>query len=127
MPNFSNVTWRDIYQITFFPTAVGGVGRGLFVDKLGNAMAVAGARAAGISFDALSAADVAAKKGLPVGIIGAYPTLTGGAFEPGDELTTDNQGRAVAAVAGNYVNGIAEEQSTGANQVRRVLRELYKI
>jgi hypothetical protein len=52
---------------------------------------------------------------------------TGGVYGLGAELASDNQGRPRAAIAGDYVNGIAQEASTAAGQVKRVWIKNYKI
>jgi hypothetical protein len=41
----------------------------------------------------------------------------GGAFNPGDSLTTDNVGRAVLAGAGDHVNATATDAATAAGQI----------
>jgi hypothetical protein len=41
----------------------------------------------------------------------------GGAFKPGDQLTTDNVGRAVIAGAGDHINAIATDAATAAGQI----------
>lgn len=127
MVNFAKATTYDVFQDTLKPTAVGGVLRGRFVDHLGNGIAVSGARATGISVGFLTADEIVAKKTLPVGIAGGYPMETGGVYALGAELASDNQGRPRAAVPGDYVNGIAQEESTAAGQVKRVWIKTYKI
>lgn len=48
---------------------------------------------------------------------GRAKVLSGAAFAIGTPLTTDATGRAVTAVAGNQIIGIATEQATGADEM----------
>jgi Uncharacterized conserved protein (DUF2190) len=55
-----------------------------------------------------------------VAIRGISLILAGGAFDPGDELESDSNGRAVVATTGKVL-GIAVEAAGGADQLSSVL------
>lgn len=44
----------------------------------------------------------------------------GAAVNPGDELTSDSNGKAVKAVAGNFITAVALEKATAADQIIKV-------
>lgn len=117
MVNFTGATSTPILEGTRIPTAA--VLRARFVADTGNQLAVAGARAAGVSTGYVTAADVVKKVEISVGHIGLFPIESGAAFGAGVELASDNQGRAVTAIAGNYVNAISEEAAGAAGEAPR--------
>jgi hypothetical protein len=125
MPNFSIAAEIDLLSLTRVPTAA--LARGLFAGENGNPIG-AGARALGISrFGDLSTADVAAGKEATIGVEGVFPLIVGTAFAKGAEIAADANGKGITAVAGNYVNAIAEEQGVTAGDVVMVRRVQYKI
>lgn len=133
MTNFSKAQEIDLFSLDHFPTAP--VERGVFVDKNGNTQATAGALSFGISRDAVSAADIAAKKkfdgssgaDLPVGKLGVFALVIGGDVNPGDELTPQvTTGYGVVAVATNWVGAFAIDGGHANDVIRAERIALYK-
>jgi hypothetical protein len=125
MPNFSIATEIDVLSLTRIPTVA--LPRGVFAGEDGNPIG-AGARALGVSrIGDLSSADVTAKKTATIGVQGLFPLIVGTAFAKGAELAADANSKGITAVAGNYVNAIAEEQGVTAGDVVMVRRVQYKI
>jgi len=125
MANFATATEIDLLSLTRVPTAA--LARGLFAGEDGNPIG-AGARALGISrFGDLSSADVTAKKEATIGVEGLFPLIVGTPFAKGAQLASDANGKGITAVAGDYVNAIAEEQGVNAGDVVMVRRVQYKI
>jgi hypothetical protein len=101
-----NITYegsRPVLQLPRKPTAA--VLPARFVDDVGDQLAVAGARAHGISTDEHTTTDLAiAAKELPVGVIGTYSLELGGTVGNNAFVTSDNVGRGVAPTAGQAIN-----------------------
>jgi hypothetical protein len=117
--NYATATWIEILQRTVFPTAAVSVCR--FVGDDGNQVSVAGARALGISRGWYTTTDVTNNRGLTVVVLGYGTIESGGNYNVGDRLASDNQGRAIKRTAGQVVNAIACEQSTASGQGTLVL------
>lgn len=100
---------RSIYNLSF-PAAPGAVSYGRGVDFTGAQIAVAGAKGAGI-------ANRAALLGgaFEASAIGTAVAETGGAFNAGDALAFDNQGRVVLATALAIAAGAVAMTSAAAN------------
>lgn len=84
--------------------ASGPIGEYRFVTATG-AAAGAGAAAIGVSLNAAAAAG----DSVTVVTSGTAPVVAGAAINAGDPVTSDAQGRAVPAIAGNVINGVALE------------------
>jgi hypothetical protein len=93
------------------PTAA--VSRHRFVDKNGDQMTVAGARARGIAADDFDADDLADGRKVNVVLIGVEQLEVGAATSVGP-LTTDSVGRGVDAKRGDAVNAYGLEAGTAA-------------
>jgi hypothetical protein len=125
MPNFAIATEIDVLSLTRVPTVA--LPRGVFAGEDGNPIG-AGAMALGISrFGDLSAGDVAAGKEATIGVDGLFPLIVGTPFAKGAKLASDANAKGITAVAGDYVNAIAEEQGVTAGDVVRVRRVQFKI
>jgi hypothetical protein len=125
MTNFSTATEIDLMSLTRIPTVA--LPRGVFVGEDGNPIG-AGARALGISrIGDLSTADVAAGKETAIGVYGLYPLIVGTPFAKGAKLAADANGKGITAVAGDYVNAIAQEQGVNAGDVVMVLVVSFKL
>lgn len=125
MPNFATATEIDLLSLTRIPTVA--LPRGVFAGEDGNPIG-AGAMALGISrVGDLSSADVAAKKEATIGVHGLYPLIVGTPFANGAKLASDANGKGITAVAGDYVNAIAQEQGVNALDVVMVRRVQFKI
>lgn len=99
---------RLILTEPFSPTAA--VSRGRGIDKNGNQIATAGARAYAVAYDDFTAADVAVSRKKLAGVtLGTAKGELGGTVAIGDPLTMDNQGRWVVATAGQEVSAEARE------------------
>ncbi|MBW5445859.1 DUF2190 family protein [Cohnella sp. CFH 77786] len=97
-----NTQYNPGHTITRIASAA--VGEYRFVTAAG-AQAGAGAAAIGVSLTAAAAAGAA----LTVVTGGTAPVVAGAAINAGDPVTSDAQGRAVPAAAGNVINGVALE------------------
>lgn len=81
------------------------------------ACSVAGERADGIISGGFPNLPTTAGDGLDLDVERLMKVVAGGVFAAGVDLTTDNQGRAVAAGAGDNINAIACEAATAAGQI----------
>jgi hypothetical protein len=114
---------------TYKPTAA--VTRARFIGHDGNQIAAANVASYAVSADTWDANDITRAatdfsgnyNGL-TGYLGGFLELeVGGAVGAvGTELTTDNQGRGVAAASTNYVNAIAYGTAAGAGERITVLK-----
>jgi hypothetical protein len=77
---------------------------------------VAGENAIGVAMFSVSTAEIAKGKGASVLEAGRAIVEAGAAVAVGAKVTTDNQGRAVTAVATNHVLGICEKASANAGE-----------
>lgn len=59
-----------------------------------------------------------------VGIFGVSNVMSGGAFDAGDLVTTDDEGRAVATVTASEAYGVALGDASGENVLAPVLLKL---
>jgi len=109
-----------VLKETFMPSAAVLAWR--FVDKSGNQIAVAGARAAGISaaFDSLTSTDITNSKPLAVVTLGCGAIELNGTVAAGDYLMSTVDGRAVKYVpgAGNFKSAIAREAGVAGDRIR---------
>lgn len=77
--------------------------------------AVAGESLAGISIFSVSLSDIAHGKGCSVVMSGRAVVTAAAALAVGTPVTSDANGKAVAAAAGNWLGGVVDEPSTGAD------------
>jgi hypothetical protein len=75
---------------------------------------VAGENAIGVAIFSVSTAEIAKGKGASVIEEGRAIVEAGVALVVGNKVATDNQGRAVVAVATNHVLGVVEKGASGA-------------
>lgn len=89
--------------------ATGVIAEARFVTFAGAQVAAANVIAKGVSRMAAAIGEMC-----PLGTIGVFEVETGGAFDPGDYISTDNQGRAVERTSTNIILGVARTVSSGA-------------
>lgn len=89
--------------------ATGNIAEARFVTFAGAQVATANVIAQGVSRMAVSTGEMC-----PLGTIGVFEVETGGAFDPGDYISTDSQGRAVERTSTNIILGVARSTSSGA-------------
>jgi hypothetical protein len=111
---------QPILQESFIPTAP--VIGARFVDGVGNQIAVAGARASGISdlfAGVAAAADNVNLKPIMAITLGSSPLELIGTVAAGDPLTSDNQGRGLKWVSGGgQVSAVAREAGVAGDRIR---------
>ena len=69
----------------------------------------------GVSKFSVSLAEIAHGKGASVVLDGRAVVTAGTALAVGTVVTSDNVGRAVAAVAGDWIGGVVDEPASGAD------------
>lgn len=106
----------------------GAAGKNVKFDTSGNVVlcSTKGEKANGMLV--LSTPDtVAANDGVTIQIKDIGKGIAGAAFKRGAELTTDISGKFIAAVTGDYVNAIANEDASGDGAIVSVQLVKYKI
>lgn len=106
---------QPLLRESVVPTAVVTINR--FVDRVGNQIAVAGARAFGVSADDHSAEDLAAGRAMPVVTIGIGELEINATVAKGDLLTSDNVGRGVIPTAAQAINAVAREGGVAGDRI----------
>lgn len=102
---------QSISLLTLSVVSAGAIARGRAVTFAGAQVSAAGAKAIGIATWKAEAAG----EDLPVAVCGTVSAEAGGAFNKGDALACDAQGRLVAASALAIATGSTPVTSTAAN------------